>query len=328
MHAKPSKFRGLQAGLTVAVALSFVAMLVPTASAQGGTGSFPPSLTLDTPVISPNAPIQPDLGRAQITIDWTYTFRQAFTELSGVTTTSTTLVWQQPTCTNTNVIITGSLAQTIVIRSGAAAPETSIPGSSTFNVEVTQQAPGETPIRCDFRAQVEPVLGTQIPESNEAPASINVYGAYLGLISVNVPSTIKQAGPQKQIRYELEITNLGNAQSNLQFALANEPSGGWNPIPPTQQVLQSAQQGGTETSKTIYFLVSTPFKNGWNNKDTTFQLTITPTSTKNPDDTGQPVSVNVLARVRGVYVPSLEPMLMLGALMGAALVVRLARRDE
>ncbi len=315
--------KSLLGGLAVVVVLS---LLVPNAAGQGA-GSFPPSFTLGTPTMSPNEPIAPDTGTAQVSIPWTYAFKQTGTELAGVSSGSVTLQWEQPSCTNPNVLITGALAETIDT-SGANAQTKTFTGLSKFNIQVTQDAPGETPIQCTFRGKVLEAFGTQVPQTETATATANVFAKYLGLISANVPVTINSAGPQKQIRYDIELSNLGNARSTITFGLATEVKGGWNPVPPTQIVLESPAQGGAETTKTVGFLVSTPFKNGWNNEETTFQLEITPVSTKDPTQFGQAVSVNVLARVRGVYVPTLEPVVLLGAVIGAAMLARRQFEEE
>lgn len=304
--------------LAFALALTVLA-LIPPADAQG-TGQFPPEFTLGTPTLSPAGAIKPDIGTAQVSIPWTYSFSSAGTNLGSTSKPSSIIVWQQPTCDRAGVLITGTLAETIIL---PAAPETSTTGTSKFNVEVTQEAPGETAITCTFQARVAAVVGTTVGESSIGQTVLTVRADFLGLISVNVPQTIKQAGPQKQIRYDLEITNLGNARSDIIFTLSEGATeGGWNPLPPPKITLESTQQGGQNTVQTVAFTVATPFKNGWNNKETSMILTVTPQSTKDVESAGASVDIPVLARVRGVYVPTLEPLMMLGAVFGAVAVLR------
>lgn len=313
--------RILHRTLLAVVTATMVIALVPPGEAQGGA-SFPPQFSIDESTLSPQAPIKPDIGTAQITLEWTYTFNQLGTELSAVSTASALLTWDPPTCDRPGVVITGPLTKTVIIRENNQ-PVNPVRDSSTFTVEVTQDAPGETSIQCTFRGRVGQVIGTTVPATEDSLIVVPVKADFLGLISANIPTTIKQAGPQKQIRYDIEVTNLGNARSNIVFNLPEGSSdGGWNPVPPTQITLESSAQGGQTTSTTVGFLVSTPFKNGWNNKETTFSLGIQPVSTKDPESTGQEVKVNVLARVRGVYVPTLEPLVLLGAVIGSALVAR------
>ncbi len=307
------------------------ALIVPTASAQTSTQ---PSLTFDKINVAysqgdSNA-IVPDTGKATVSIDWTWTINQQGFDQAGFIQSSTLLSFTQPSCENSAVKVSGSTSYPIILREGAGAAGASDEGTAQFTVTATQQAPGETLISCTFKAQSEPI-GNQVQSSNEASINTDVVVKYLGLISATIPTTIKQAGPQKQIQYDIEVTNLGNSITNMVFTLRDSEaasSGGWNPVPPTPVVLQSTAQGGTDTVKTVSFLISTPFKNGWNNAEKTFTLDITPQSTKNPDFEGSTVTVNVLARVRGVYVPSLEPMVMVGAVIGAAMLARKLRDEE
>ncbi len=308
-------------GLTLALTLTTAALfLVPMTAAQQAT------LDIATPRIKSGHPIEPDGVPAVVDVDWTYTVTQQGLQAVGGVTRSTQLTWETTSCTNSNVIITGSLT-TPVNLDGATAPADygTDSGTSAFQVLATQLAPGETPIQCTFSGKVPALANGQINEA-KGSTKTTVLVQYLGLISANVPTTISQAGPQKQIRYNIELTNLGNSRSNIRFDLEGETTGGWKPVEPTLITLESSAQGGAEVSKTVSFLVSTPYKNGWNNKEETFKLVVTPVSTKPAATEGQAVEINVLARVRGVYVPTLEPMLMLGAILGAALVIRM-RRD-
>jgi hypothetical protein len=265
-----------------------------------------------------------DIGTAQINVPWVFSFSQTGTNLGSASKPTSTIVWSEPNCDKPGVLISGSLAETIVLPTGQ---QSSVPGSSTSNIEVTQEAPGEVAIKCTLSAYVKAVFGTQIPDSTVGTAILVVKADFLGLISVNVPGTIKQAGPQKNIKYTLDITNLGNSQTDLIFSLSEgATSGGWNPLAPPKITLGSTQQGATNTVATVEFTVNTPYKNGWNNKEKSMTLTITPQSTKDFETKGAPVDVPVLARVRGVYVPTLEPLFMLGAVLGVALLAR--RRTE
>lgn len=307
--------------IALAAAFLVAMVIVPQhAAAQGNK----PSYTMDTPTIDKN-PLAPDVETATITIRSHYSFTQVATNVGGVVTPTVNVKWTQPTCDKAGTAIAGSLNQAVALPDP---PADSVDITSTFILSISQAAPGETDILCTFKAKVSAVVGTQIPETDEATATLLVKAKFLGLLTANVGATIQEGGPQKEIRYEIDLTNLGNALTNVNFALKTETAAGWSPVPPTPIIMQSQQQGGTEFTKKVNFLIQTPHKNGWNNDETTFQLEITPSSTKDPDLKGNPIAVNVLARVRGIYVPGPEPILMIGAFLGAVLVARLLRKDE
>lgn len=318
------------------VAISFVALflfaaIVPTASAQNPTETTP-QFFLEKPSVSYTLPsgssaLKPEVGQAEVTVPWTYSITDpGFTNV-GTVYPSTTVQFSDPSCNSPFVIVTGSTVDIINLAGSGGQASSEDSGEVKFDVVATQQAPGETPVSCTFKAKANQ-LGSQVKQSDESSTTATVQIAYLGLISANVQGTIKEAAPQKKVTYDIEISNLGNARSFIQFNLLSETPKGWEPVTPTEIVLQSEAQGGTDTSKVVGFTVSMPFKNGWNNDDTTFQLQLTPTSTQDTEVQGQSLTINVLARVRGVYIPSLEPMMLVGAVIGTALVARMLRSEE
>ncbi len=313
--------------LAVGLAALFLVTVLPIGAQAQGTGQFPPEFTIKTPTMDKST-LKPDIDIGILTVPWSFSFKTQGTQLSQTASPSGTIQWEPVNCDKSGVIVSGAFSETFALPAGQA---TSVDGTSKFNVEVTQDAPGESSILCTVRGKVTAIFGSQVPETGTAQAQFPVKAAFLGLLSVNVPTTIKQAGPQKQIRYDLEISNLGNSRTDVLFTFpeGTDPTkGGWKPVPPTKITLESTAQGGSATTSTVGFLVSTPFKNGWNNEETTMTLEVTPTSTKDTSSVGQVVQVNILARVRGVYVPTLEPILMVGAVLASAMVARMARQDE
>lgn len=314
--------------LAVFVLAGFLLPLMPTAQAQS-SGQFKPSLELRIES-QPTVPIVPNGAPQPIVVRWTYTFKEQTTTAPTVVTTSTTIKFTPaPVCAAPGLIITGPPSVSVTFSgAGANAGKLTYTDIVTFSVVATQEAPGETPTECTFAATADAV-NSQIIATEAAPVKATVVVAYYGLVSSNVPTTIDEAGPQKQITYSIELTNNGNARSNVNFNVVDTHSAdGWNPIAPNQILLESKNQGGTATTKNVNFLVSTPYKNGWNNKETTFVLKIQPVSTNNPELKGSEIQVNVLARVRGIYVPGPEPALLGLAIIGTAFLLRLRKDDE
>ncbi len=312
-------------GLFVALATAIV-VLAPTASAQTTT---PPQLTVQAFSYDKPTGQTPDLELGTITITTRYSYTMIATgPVGGTVTPSATLKWEEPACDKTGVTVVGSLSQSLNL--GGTPPPGFVDTTSTFTVSISSQAPGETDIKCTFKGQVGAVVGagSAIPPSNQVVQGVLVKGKFLGLLSASVPTgTILEGGPQKEVRYDIDITNLGNSLTTIQFDLKSSVPEGWKTVPPLAITLQSTQQGGTQVNQKVAFLIQTPHKNGWNNDETTFQLEMTPHSTKDIEIKGTPVQVNVLTRVRGIYVPGPEPLLLVGAIVGTALVARMLRKD-
>ncbi|MCA1811997.1 MAG: hypothetical protein LC623_08315 [Halobacteriales archaeon] len=309
--------------LTLAASLAAV-VVAPVASAQG---PVKPQFTFGLPTVDKSTLVA-DVDVGKITVPGKFTFNTPGTVAGAVAIQSAILKYtKEPSCDKAGTSIIGPTSTPIDLSKATGGTQT-FDTSSSFSISATQLAPGETDIKCSFTAKVTALQNNAYSDTDEQSTSLLVKVKFLGLLTANVPNTIVEAGPQKEIRYEIELTNLGNSLTNVNFNLAGETPEGWSPVPPTPIIMQSQQQGGTEFAKKVNFLIQTPHKNGWNNDEKTFQLKIQPSSTKDPDQKGNEIAVNVLARVRGIYVPGPEPFLLVAALLGAAMVARLVRRAD
>jgi hypothetical protein len=305
--------------MLTALAGLFLAAL-PTATAQSRAGS----LVIGT--VAPCAPITVNSGACTVQVKWQFNYPAGLPlQPTGAATTSATLIWTPASCPS-GITLTGALNVNVPL-GGSATQQKAIDGQSDFTVFASPDAPGEKQLQCTFKGSVG-AFGA-VEKSNDADVSVPLSVKYYGLLTATIPTTIAEAGPQKEIRYDITLTNLGNANTNINFDLAAEAPVGWSPVPPAPLIIGPSQQaGGADFTKTVSFLVSTPHKNGWNNDQTAFQLKITPASTINTDQKGNEIAVNVLARVRGIYVPGPEPFLLVAALLGTALVARAVRKSE
>jgi hypothetical protein len=302
--------------MLTALAGLFVAAL-PTATAQQAQFSVS--------AVSACQPVTVNSGSCNVSVPWTYAYGAPLNSIGAVAQTAT-LTWDNPPTCPAGITVTGAFSQLFTLDPSKT---TSIPGTSTFTLTASPDAAGEKPLQCSIKGRVSQIAAGAVKQSNDDSASIPFSVKYYGLLTATIPTTISEAGPQKEIRYDITLTNLGNANTNVNFGLAGDAPVGWSPVPPTPLVLGPSQQsGGSDFTKTVSFLVSTPHKNGWNNDQTAFQLKITPASTINTDQKGNEIAVNVLARVRGIYVPGPEPFLLVAALLGTALVARTVRKSE
>lgn len=308
--------------ILVGVAIAAAAlMLMPSAIAQAGAGS--PSIS-GVKVGVPAAPIKPQIENPSFTVEWRYNLPNPAFATSGAATSNviTNLLFQ---C-QSGVAITGAAAQIITI----VATQTTgyYDGRASFQVSIPRTAPGLQAIPCVLKISASsPNAG--IPAVPEQQVPFTVTADYYSVNQVKLSSKLKQSGPQKQVPFEMEVTNFGNARTQYTFEIGNEPSKGkWNAILPEVLLLDSPNSGQGSPTNTAVFTVATPFKNGWNNEEGAYQIVVKPASADDPSKVGNPLTANMLVRVRGVYVPSLEPALMLGALMGAVLLARLSKGDD
>lgn len=303
------------AGLLVVAA----AVLAPTATAQGA-----PTLEYSIKKV-PTTPVKPVSQLVPIDIEFSYTLPVAPAQNLAGPTGSATATFDVK-CPQDKILQSGSEAKIITLEPTHQGAYTD---TVTIQLVVLREAQGLVPIQCTVDGSVSAVGGgtASIPASNSKPDSFVITPQYFSLLEATSASKLRQGGPQKQIPFAIDLTNFGNAGTKVLFAVESAPKGGWQGLLPDPVLLDPP--GGNLQSKQITFNVATPYKNGWNNEEGAFTISMTPEyQFKDSDEqVGSPVTLTVLARVRGVYVPSLEPMVLVGAILGTALLARL-RRDE
>ena len=294
------------------------AMIGPLAAAQATT-------TLIESVAAPTQPIKPEIENPQITVKVKYQIENpATTPLSQVQPNQKIgITFNCPPY----VVITGPSDITIGL-GGTTPNQATFNGEGKFNVAIKRTAPGLEQIRCTAKASAGAGGGGQLQPSASTDYPFSVSADYYSLLQATVAKQLQQSGPYKNVPFVMDITNFGNARTQVNFELVSEPKGGkWNAILPTQMILESPNTGLTPTQGQATMTVSTTYKNGWNNEQGSYTIKIISAAADAPDKTGNELQTNFLVRVRGVYVPSIEPFVMVAAILGTALVLRL-RKEE
>jgi hypothetical protein len=275
-----------------AVALLAALAIAPAALAQ--QGQFPSELSL-TIVEVPASPLVIQGEPQAIRVGWVYQFaNDAAAASAAAAQGSITMGWDPPACEGGGLQVTGSLTQSIPVTAGTSLYK----GVAEFLVRATTEAPGEMDIACTFAARVD-AASPIVPATPATQVQAKVRVAYFGMISAQVPITVQEAGPQKLITFEVDVRNLGNARTTVQFHA--ESGAGWQVIEPVPVVLDSMTRGASKVSQTVQLLVATPYKEGWNNGETVIDLVLRPSSTVDPAIQGDEVKLRLLARVHGWY---------------------------
>lgn len=301
------------------VAVMAVAIL-PTAEAQ--STSLDMSMSLSKQLLIPEGEV------ATLTVDVMYSFTGVASP-TGTAASQAVTVTFTPTCP-TYILVVGPETKIINLPpQGVAQNNFQGEVQAQFAVTVTREAPGLKTLTCSMEVTASELAATAAPAPPPVKQSFSLIADYYALVQAKVNSKLKTAGPQKNVPFDIELSNFGNARTQVSFEVGERPSGKrWNALLPDNLILDSPNGGGEgKTSDTTTFTVATTYKNGWNNEQGAFQVIMKPSSADQPEKVGNPITANVLVRVRGVYIPTLEPLLMLGAVLGVALVARLSR-DE
>ncbi len=306
----------------VAVLLFGALAVIPNASAQGGAAP-PPTFTIKVKN-APTAPLKPVEDSGQIQVEYTYSLSQPVQNTFGVTTTVTIEI--EMVC-NQCVSVTGDTNEVLAIPAGGASGFTKTSTITKF-VTINRAAKALDEIPCTITGNAKSSNIQQIPNGAEQTTTTSIKPDYFGVIEAkSVGNKLQQGGPQKQIPFALEVKNFGNGETKVRFQVVERPGNErWQALPPDQMILD--QKDGANANGQTTFTVSTPYKNGWNNEEGAFLLRLIPEYNFDSEKKGGEVDIQLLARVRGVYVPSLEPMVMVGAVIGSAMMARLMRKDE
>lgn len=303
-------------GVVAATLLMIAVLFVPGGAAQG---ELQPTVTANTPSVNDDL-IFPETETAQLSIEVDYQMPPG-TELSFFSGPGIPVSVDITNCPS-YVSVTGASTKVFPYpEPGTGTPTT----TETFTLDVTigRDAPGLQTITCTATITAAAVSGGTVQGDSDT-VQFNVRADYYSLIQASVSQKVQQAGPYKEVPFDIELSNFGNARTQIAFEVTERPTGGkWNVAIPDNIILDSPNTGTGSPNDVATFTVTTTYKNGWNNEQGSFTLLLRPTSADQPDKVGNTLSTNMLVRVRGVYVPGLEPIVMLGALAGAGLVARM-----
>jgi hypothetical protein len=301
--------------LAGAAVVAVAVLLAPSTVAQGAP-------VLDVTITPPSGQIMPEIESGQLRVNVKYTSSNQVQPLASAQNQQVAINFQF-NC-QFGVVVTGPTQKFIAVN---PAPNSVNQVDANFQITIPRSAPGLQAIPCAVTTTGSALLQTVVPAPTPRTDNFQVTAGYYSLSQVQLASKLKQSGPQKQVPFEMTITNFGNARTQYTFELGAQPGGKWNALIPEVLLLDSPNSGQGSPTNTAVFTVATPFKNGWNNEEGAYQIVIKPSAADDSSKTGNPLTANMLVRVRGVYVPGLEPFVLLGAILGSALLLRL-RKDE
>lgn len=320
MTSVPTRF--LLAGLAITAMLASI----PATAAQGeATVSDNGS---DTAV--PN--LLPEIEESEVELKYTYTFPSIAAPAIGVARTTAVATVTIDCIDPQNILITGPKTKSFSINPQASQAATDVDFEFVLAVGVTRQLEGLKRLACETSVvvgQVDPGTGQVVGETPAAVGSFTVGAKYYGLVQSKVAKQIAKTGPQKDISFPITLDNFGNARTRIQFEVAERPGGAkWSQVVPDDVILDSPYGTAEKTQDTANFQVTTTYKNGWNNEQGVYRLKLKIFAADDPTQTSPDLSANMLIRVRGVYVPTLEPFLLVGAVLASAMLIRARQEDE
>lgn len=301
--------------LSLIVALLVVGTAVlavtPTVEAQK------PKPTVTMSLNAPGQLVKPLQGA--ITFTGTVNFVaevSAASEIKGVQVTYT--VTNQPAWASVTVTPTTDV---IALTQGAAgAGSAQVTGNRAFQVIVsaTDLAPAFQPAIVEIQAATLP---SSAFDAGQGKATVPIEADYFALLDLNLGQKIQIQRPQQPANFPLTITNLGNANTRINFEVLEKAANLQVP-PPNSVILQSKQAGGQTNAQQITLTIQTPYKNGYLNVVGVVTYKLTSHYALDPKKKGPDENVAVVVTTKGFYVPGPELFGVIGILGVAALFLR------
>jgi hypothetical protein len=293
----------MRIGFAVAAVLAVVLPL--PAMAQSGVS---PTLTVGDPLINEATGIPLAPASTPMLVTWTYDFGDPVSAAAVLANGNVSIAWSLQ-CGETGLQLLGEATTPVTYVAGQG----SYSGTANLAIAASEDSLGDVPLDCTLRADAP---GAADVSDARAEVLFHPRVAFVGHIELGVPVSIRQAGPQKQIPFEVEVRNVGNAPTEVRFEVLEPRSGKWIFLAPEPLLL------GREDTATAIFVVSTPYQNGPNKDSATVTLRAVPVSTLDEDIQGPAADAHFLPRVRGWYIPGASPLVLLVGLAAAALVSR------
>jgi hypothetical protein len=206
---------------------------------------------------------------------------------------------------------------------------------STLTVRLTRDAPAfqqvefavQARARTDARNATD---GCTVQDSDWVSSRSSVVADYMPRMAYQPRSYSMSAGPNGQVVFRVEASNLGNGPTRLTTSIVERTPGLEGVAPPIDLLLESPTSGKSARNvEDVQITVRTPPKNGYTNKIYTLEahFLARPDISGHTGDVATEASVVTLTlKVQGVYVPGFDASSLIAAAAVAGLGLTLTRR--
>ncbi len=321
------KLKTVKASLVMGILLiSVIVAFMPSASAGIIKSSSNLKLEYDASALEEN--VQPLGGPRPVTVSVGYL-------VSGIFARQTVdfLQGRVPPMVELSVEQTPEYA-TAWIEPNVVSPDLSTAWSSataTLWVSFKENVPAraEVTIRVKMHARQIPGFLFEVTESTSY-GDVSFTPGYLPIISVNtLTGNFKEISPGQTAAFDIELENLGNAKTVVDFRILDIPEG-WSPNVQSRVTL-GAGVLGEDPKTTVQLVVQPPYGFGYHNDRETIRVEITPSYYGDPGGssvTGLPQIETFTVQSRGFSTPGFEAGIVVFALVAVALIVKIYKRKQ
>ena len=142
---------------------------------------------------------------------------------------------------------------------------------------------------------------------------------YLPILDIK-SETIKKINPTDTARFNIELENLGNDKTNVNFHVINAPEG-WI-VNINKMVTIGTKTLNDDTKETVTLDIKPPYGFGYHNDREVIQVSITPSYYKNDSLAGEEYIVSFIVQSEGFSTPGFESLYLIVALIMVAFFIK------
>ena len=193
--------------------------------------------------------------------------------------------------------------------------------NATLRISFKEDAPARGEVKIKIKMQSDMIPGLLF-QTNEATyiGEVAFTPDYLPIISVTPQGNFKEISPGEVAKFDIDIENLGNAKTVIDFTILDFPKG-WSP-----NIISSTTI--TENGKsTVQLLVQPPYGFGYHNERETVQIKIVPSYFGDAKLTGREYVETFTIQSRGFSTPGFEVAFTFIALIGVGLLLKTKKKN-
>ena len=193
--------------------------------------------------------------------------------------------------------------------------------NATISISFKEDAPARGEIKIKVRMFSDAIPGLLfVTQEATFIHEIAFTPDYLPIISVTPQGNFKEISPGEVAKFDIDITNLGNAKTVVDFTILNFPDD-WSP-----NIISSTTitESGTTT---VQLLVQPPYGFGYHNERETVQIQIVPSYFGDAELTGRIYTETFTIQSRGFSTPGFELAFTIIALIGVGLLIKTKKKN-
>jgi len=196
------------------------------------------------------------------------------------------------------------------------------PAQAYVHVSFNENAPAHESVIIDIEMHAYVTGGIRRIEDKTTTAQISFVPSYLPIIDATPKTTYKEISPGEIVAFDIDLENLGNAETEFLFNVIEVPEGWSASIVSNTKV--GSKIDGDDPTKTVQLFVQPPYNFGYHNEREDIRITVKGRYFAGAAGVLEtvPYEITFTVQSRGFSTPGFEAALALFALIIVALLIK------